>query len=712
MIQLRSVQALVAVLVTIQLVYLALGAAPFGALPFAETWLYFLPEASAMSRFVQSVPVFAFCGFALVGMRLEAGRMPVATMLLALAFTIYHLYVAFVGVPEPQIFRGTHLMAMLVLAFLVYPGFRPGRGGTAGVVDWMFIAGSIASIGYVFVEYEYFITRFATVDDLRPADWVFGIMLIVCVLESTRRVLGAAMSITALVFIGYALAFTSLSSQMLLDQIYMTTDGIFGIPISVSATYVALFIIFGAFVERTGTGKLFMDFALALAGAKPGGPAKVAIITSGLFGTISGSAVSNVMTTGVFTIPMMKRIGYRPAFAGAVEAVASTGGQIMPPIMGAAAFVMAEYLGVGYLTVAAMCILPAALYYIAVYAAVHFEARRTGMRGMPRADLPQAWTVLKERGHQFIPLVIITAVLFLGYSAPFAALCGIFSVFPVAAMRSTTRDMVRPQVMLEALVAAARDCLTIATACATAGIVIGVVLLSGLAIEFTGVIVTLSQDTLVLALLLTAVAGIILGMGLPTTPAYIIQVALLVPALVKLGVSIEAAHVFVFYYSCLSVITPPVALAVFAAKGISGGSLWDTSLAAVKLGATGYIVPFLCVFSPALMLMAPWEESVLAAISATIGVICLAGGLHGYLLREATMVERVLLVAAALVLINPGLVTDLIGVTLLGLVVVPQLLRGSREVAAIAAPALAAPASIAAAVAPTPIALAANPGTE
>jgi len=591
---------------------------------------------------------------------------------LGTAFTLYHLYVAFVGVPEPLIFRGTHLMWMLVLAFLVYTGFAGRKDEPPGLVDWLFVAASILSIGYIFYEYEYFITRFATVDDLRATDWLFGSALVVCILEGTRRVLGSAMSITAIVFMAYCLLFTNVSAQMMLDQLYMTTDGILGIPISVSATYVVLFIIFGAFVEKTGTGTLFMDFGLALAGAKPGGPAKVAVITSGMFGTISGSAVSNVMTTGVFTIPMMKRIGYRPAFAGAVEAVASTGGQIMPPIMGAAAFVMAEYLAVSYLTVALMAVLPAVLYYLAVYAAVHFEARRTGMRGLPKPDLPQMGTVLKERGHQFIPLVIITAVLFAGYSAPYAALCGIFSVLPTAMLRKTTRHYVRLSVVIDALTSAAKDTLTIALACAAAGIVIGVVLLSGLAIEFTAFIVRLSQDTLIVALILTAMAGIVLGMGLPTTPAYIIQVALLVPALVKLGVQIEAAHLFIFYYSCLSTITPPVALAVFAAKGLAGGNLWDTGWAAVKLGATGYIVPFMCVYSTALMLMGPWPEVVLASITASIGVICLAAGLHSYLLKPTKWWERILLLSAAMVLITPGLITDLIGLALLGLTIASQ----------------------------------------
>jgi len=593
---------------------------------------------------------------------------------LGTAFTVYHLYVAFVGVPEPLIFRGTHLMWMLVLTFLVYTGFSGRRDAPPGIIDWLFVAASAASIGYIFYEYEYFITRFATVDDLRPADWVLGITLIVCILEGTRRVLGAALSITAIVFMAYCLAFTNVSAQMMLDQLYMTTDGILGIPISVCATYVVLFIIFGAFVEKTGTGKLFMDFGLALAGAKPGGPAKVAVITSGMFGTISGSAVSNVMTTGVFTIPMMKRIGYRPAFAGAVEAVASTGGQIMPPIMGAAAFVMAEYLAVSYLTVAVMAMLPAFLYYLAVYAAVHLEARRTGMRGLPKPDLPQMTIVLKDRGHQFIPLIVITAVLFAGYSAPYAALCGIFSVLPTAMLRKTTRHYVRLSVIIDALTTAAKDTLTIALACAAAGIVIGVVLLSGLAIEFTAFIVRLSQDTLIVALALTAIAGMVLGMGLPTTPAYIIQVALLVPALVKLGVQVEAAHLFVFYYSCLSTITPPVALAVFAAKSLAGGNLWDTGWAAVKLGATGYIVPFMCVYSTALMLMGPWPEVLLAAVTASIGVICLAAGLHSYFIRPTKWWERIMLLIAAGSLIKPGLYTDLLGLGLIGLTIASQLL--------------------------------------
>jgi TRAP transporter 4TM/12TM fusion protein len=591
----------------------------------------------------------------------------------AVVFAVYHLYIALVGVPEPLYFRGIHLMFALVLTFLVYTGFKTEPDRPPGILDWLMVAGSIASIGYLFVNYRYVVFRFATVDPLATTDWIFGTMLLVLVLEATRRVLGWALTLTALAFLAYAQFLTRLDAQMILDQIYLTTEGIFGIPIAVSATFIMLFVIFGACVERTGTGKLFMDFSMALTGWAPGGPAKVAVVTSGLFGTISGSAVSNVMTTGVFTIPLMKRLGYRPGFAGAVEAVASTGGQIMPPIMGASAFVMAEFLNVPYLTVATFALLPAVLFYLAVFCAVHFEAKRLGMKGLPRADLPRMGAVLKERGHQFIPILVIVGVLVYGFSAPYAAMCGIASVFPVALLRRTTRHHVTIPNILGALADGARNTLIIATACATAGVVIGVVSLSGLGVEFTRLVVAASRETLVLALILTAVAGIVLGMGLPTTPAYIIQVALLVPALVRLGVQVEAAHLFVLYFAILSVITPPVAIGVFAANGISGARLWETGWAALKLGATGYIIPFMFVFGPSLMLFGTWDRVLLTMVTATIGVVCLSASLHRYLFRTALLWERVALFGAALILINPGLVTDAVGATLVSAVLLSQL---------------------------------------
>jgi TRAP transporter 4TM/12TM fusion protein len=594
------------------------------------------------------------------------------TTVIAVAMSLFHLWVAFVGPPNAYVMRGSHLAFALVIGFLVLPG-RDGHAEKVSLFDFLLVLAAAAASLYPSLNLSYIEGRMYYVDDPRIADYVFGIGLIVLIIEATRRATGWALPITALVFIAYGLTAGGQSVAVMLDQLYLTTEGIFGIPLYVSATYVMLFILFGSFVEKSGAGQLFMDFALALAGHTSGGPAKVAVITSSLFGTVSGSAVANVMTTGTFTIPLMKRTGYRPAFAGAVEAVASTGGQLMPPIMGAAAFVMAEFLGVSYLTVAGFALLPAVLYYVAVFMAVHFEARRIGLKGLPRADLPRLTQVLAERGHLFLPLVVIIAILLTGRSAAFAALCGIGSVIPTTWLRATTRGTFTLRAIVESLEAGARNTIVVAMACACAGIVIGTITLTGLGLSFTGVVLALSQNSLILALLLTMLAGILLGMGLPTTPAYIVQVALLVPALVKLGVKVEAAHLFVLYFAVLSAITPPVAMAVYAANGISRGTLMDTSWAAVKLGLTGYIIPFMFVFAPSLLLIGDWTTVSLAVVTATLGVICLAGGLHeAFFLGPARPWERVMLIVAALVLIKPGWASDVVGLVLLALTLLSQ----------------------------------------
>lgn len=592
----------------------------------------------------------------------------------AVAMSLFHLYVAFVGPPDAYVMRGAHLAFALVMAFLIMPG-RNGAATKVGWFDVLLVLAACAAALYPTMNLGYIQNRMYYVDDPILADYIFGGALIVLTLEATRRATGLALPITALVFLIYGLSIGNQSVGIMLDQLYLTTEGIFGIPLYVSATYVMLFILFGAFVERSGAGQLFMDFALALAGHTSGGPAKVAVITSSLFGTVSGSAVANVMTTGTFTIPLMMRTGYRPAFSGAVEAVASTGGQLMPPIMGAAAFVMAEFLGVSYLTVAAFALLPALLYYVAVFMAVHFEAKRIGLVGLPKADLPRLREVIVERGHLFLPLIVIVVVLLAGYSAAFSALCGIGSVIPTTWLRASTRKTFTVGAIIEALESGARNTLVVALACATAGIVIGTITLTGLGLTFTGVVLSLSQNSLILALLLTMLAGILLGMGLPTTPAYIVQVALLVPALVKLGVQVEAAHLFVLYFAVLSAITPPVAMAVYAANGISRGTLMQTSWAAVKLGLTGYIIPFMFVFAPSLLLIGDFWVVALSTVTATVGVICLAGGLHSYFFFGlARWWERLMLIAAALVLIKPGWMTDLLGLALIGVTVASQLM--------------------------------------
>jgi TRAP transporter 4TM/12TM fusion protein len=596
---------------------------------------------------------------------------PLITVI-AVAMSIFHLYVAFVGPPNAYVMRGSHLAFALVLAFLILPGHN-GRAERVGWWDVLLLLVAAAAALYPSANLDYVENRMYYVDDPTVADYVFGGALILMIIEATRRATGWALPVTALAFMAYGVTLGDQSVGIMLDQLYLTTEGVFGIPLYVSATYVMLFILFGSFVERSGAGQLFMDFALAIAGHTSGGPAKVAVITSSLFGTVSGSAVANVMTTGTFTIPLMMRTGYRPAFAGAVEAVASTGGQLMPPIMGAAAFVMAEFLGVSYLSVAGFAVLPAVLYYLAVFMAVHFEARRIGLRGLPKADLPRMRQVLTERGHLFLPLVVIIAVLLSGRSAAFAALCGIGSVIPTTWLRASTRGTFTLRAIVEALEGGARNTVVVALACACAGIVIGTITLTGLGLAFTGVVLALSQNSLILALFLTMLAGILLGMGLPTTPAYIVQVALLVPALVKLGVQVEAAHLFALYFAVLSSITPPVALAVYAANGISRGTLMDTSWAAVKLGLTGYIIPFMFVFAPSLLLMGDFVTVSLAAVTASVGVICLAGGLHEYFFLGPTRRwERVLLIIAALVLIKPGWMSDVVGLVLIALILASQ----------------------------------------
>ena len=611
------------------------------------------------------------------------GIVRLVTVVVSAAMVLYHMWAIGFGSPEAVWFRGTHLLFAMVLTFLI---FRiTGRPeGTPGPIDLVLLVLGALPILYLFYNYDYVVNRIFYVDDLYLSDKIMGCIMIVLLLEAARRVLGWALPITSVVFLVYGLFIAKLEPQRVLDQLYMTTEGIFGIPLSVSATYVLIFVVFGTFMERTGTGQLFMDFATGLTGHQVGGPGKVSVVSSSLFGTISGSAVANVMVTGQISIPLMKRTGFRPEFAGAVEAVASTGGQIMPPIMGAAAFVMAEFLGVSYGQVVIWAIMPALLYYLACFAAVHFEARRLGLTGLPRADLPRLGVVMRTNGHLFIPVALILVVMYSGFSAPMAALAGTLSCFPVAALRKHTRVNVTFENLMGAMVDGARNTLSVALACAAAGIIVGVVTLSGLGIVFTQFVVHLAKDMLLVALMLTMVAGIVLGMGIPTTPAYIIMTALLVPAIVKLGVVVPAAHMFAFYFAILSAITPPVALAVFAACGIAKSDLWATGWAAMKIGGAGFIVPYMFVYSPSLLMIGDWQTIASSCTSAIIGVVLFAAGLHGYLITATNAWQRPLLIIGGLMLIKPGLSSDLIGAVLVAAVVVTQVLARRNAAAAVA----------------------------
>ena len=602
--------------------------------------------------------------------RSPADAIRLAALVLAVVMGLYHMAVIVVGPPEAMIFRGTHLFFAIALTFLLYRA-GGGGGGAPTLADCALLGAGLAPLVYLFVRHDYVVNRIYYIDDLSLADMGMGLLLVAAVMEATRRLIGWALPLTAIVFLAYGLIATR-DPERILDQLFMTTEGIFGAPLGVSAAYVMIFVLFGSFMERTGTGQLFMNFALGITGHTAGGPGKVSVVSSSLFGTISGSAVANVMVDGPISIPLMKRTGFKPTFAAAVEAVASTGGQIMPPIMGAAAFVMAEILQVSYLQVTIWALVPAILYYVACFAAVHFEAKRRGILGVPRSELPRLSETLRTRGHLFLPVLTILGVMYAGYSAPLAALAGTLACFPVAALRASTRGNVTFTNLVEAVIDGARNTLAVALACACAGIIIGVVALTGAGIVFTQTVIGVAQDSLVLALILTGIAGIVLGMGMPTTPAYIVMTALLVPALIKLGVITPAAHMFAFYFAILSAITPPVALAVYAAAGLAKADLWGTGWAAVKIGAAGFIVPFMFVYEPALLMIGDWSTIAWRFGASVLGILLLAAGLHGFLLRPAVAWERLVLIGAAVCLVKPGWQTDLLGFALFATVAFAQ----------------------------------------
>lgn len=618
----------------------------------------------------------------------KTSLLKLAVALIAVAMSLYHMYVAAFGPPEALIFRGSHLLFTLTLVFLLYP-LKPGGGIGWRIADGAVLLASWGFILHIFINYEYVTNRIIYIDALTRMDMVYGWVAILVVLEATRRVLDWGLTLTCLAFLAYPLFFTTVPIPTLLEQMYLSTEGIFGSTLGVSASYVMLFVIFGAFMEKSGTGQLFMDFSLSIAGGTAGGPGKVSVISSSLFGTVSGSAVANVMVDGPITIPLMKRTGFRPQFAAAVEATASTGGQLMPPVMGAGAFVMAEFLAVPYAQVALWALIPAVLYYVAVFFAVHFEARRFGLHGVPKAELPRLGRVMLTRGHLFIPILIILAGLLMGYSAPLCALVATFACLPVALMRRSTRGAITWRTPLEALIEGAKNSLSVAVACAAAGVVIAAMTITGASIDFTQFVLAMSQNSLVLALILTGLASLVLGLGLPTTPAYIVTVALLVPALIKLGTPAPAAHLFAFYFAILSAITPPVALAVFPAAALAKCDQWSAGWAAMRVGAVAYFVPFMFVYEPALLMLngwADWDRTALASGSALLGCICLAGGLHGYFVALARMWERILLTIVGVLLIVPEVYSSILGLVLLALIAGVQWPRrsGAAEGASLA----------------------------
>jgi TRAP transporter 4TM/12TM fusion protein len=587
-------------------------------------------------------------------------------MVIAILFALFHLYTAFTGSLMAYKQRSVHLGFALALAFLLYPFTGKRASARPSLMDGVLALLSIGVVTYGVTQIDALALRGGGATQL---DLAVGGLAILLVLEAGRRSVGLALPILAVAFFLYGyfgryvpgpLNHRGFPLDELIYQMYLTTEGIFSLAIGVSSTYVVLFIIFGSFLARTGIIPFFNQMALGLAGSQPGGQAKVAVVASAAMGMVSGSAVANVMTTGAFTIPLMKKTGYPPHFAGAVEAVASTGGQIMPPVMGAAAFVMAEFLQMSYLKVMIAAIFPALLYYGACFAQVHLRALRLGMKGLPRAGLPSPWGTLKRSWQSLIPLIVLVVLLVSGFTATLSAALCIPLAIVIGFVRSETRMNLRKTI--EALQEAGRATVTIATSTAVVGFVIGVTGLTNLGVNVADQILQIAGNNLGLTLVVTAISCLILGMGLPTTGSYIIASIVAAPILVKMGVGELPSHFFVFYFAVVSMITPPVALAAYAAAGIAQANPNKVGWAATRLGMSGFIVPFMFMYAPSiLMIESSIGQIVWNVARAGVALVGLSVCFEGYLRYGLRLWERAIFLLGALMLITPGFYSDLGG---------------------------------------------------
>ena len=600
---------------------------------------------------------------------------------IAITFSVFQLYTATFGVLDAQLQRAVHLGFGLALAYLLYPFRRAWtRDSFFHPIDVLFAVMGAAAPAYIVIQYRELVTRAGSVT---TTDAIVGGIGILLVIEATRRVVGLPMVTVVLFFLAYAflgpympgvLAHRGLTLEQLVSHLYFTTEGIFGIPLGVSSTFIFLFILFGAYLESTGLGKFFIDLANAVAGWASGGPAKVAVLSSGLMGTVSGSSVANVVGTGSLTIPMMKKLGYHTNFAGAVEAAASTGGQLMPPVMGAAAFLMAEFVGVPYIDVVKAAAIPALLYFTGVWLGVHFEAKRKNLKGIPRSELPNALHLLKERGHLALPLIVIVYLLVSGYTPMRAALVAIVLSIICAMLRRSTR--MKPIEIVYGLERGAKAVLGVLIACAAAGIIIGVVTKTGVGLRLASGLIEFAGGMLLPAMFFTMITAIVLGMGVPTTANYVITSTIAAPALVQLGVPVLAAHMFVFYFGIIADVTPPVALAAYAGAGISGGNPLRTGVHASKLAVAAFIIPYIFVLSPVILMVDATPLSlILATLSALCGMVAVSAALCGFLAADCKAYERIILIIAGLLMIKPGGTTDLIGFALFAVVIAMQRMR-------------------------------------
>jgi TRAP transporter 4TM/12TM fusion protein len=606
---------------------------------------------------------------------------------LAIAWSLFQLYTSVAGLFDLLVQLPIHVAFAVALAFLTDP--TPDSPEAAAALaarrrrrwlDGTLATLALACAAHYVVHQERLKTRMAGVDTPEVIDAVVAVLFVLLLLLAAYRHIGPALVVMALAFVAYVflgpwlpgfLAHGGESVMQLIDEQMLTTKGVFGVPTLVSATFIYLFVLFGGVMSHGGLLRFFTDAALAVAGATRGGAGKVAVISSGLFGTVNGSAIANAVTTGAFTIPLMMRAGYRPEFAAGVEACASMGGQLIPPVMGAAAFIMAETLGVSYGTIAFAAIIPGVLYFVAVGTMVHFEAARQDLPVLARAELPRFSAVLRRDVHLLVGPAVLVWFLIDGRSPLFAGFWALVTAFVMSQVRRETRMGLDKVVAV--LIDGAFSAMPVALACATVGIVVGVVAETGLGLKLASGIVGLAQGSMLLTLVLTMIAALVLGTGLPTSATYIITSIMAAPALVQLGIPKLVAHMFVFYFGILADLTPPTAISTYATSSIARADVWRTQWSAMMLALSGFIIPFSFAYDPALLMQqATVVEIVVRTVAATLGIVMLAAGLIGYLRRAVTVWERALLLGGAFLLIFPGVWSDLAGLACFVVVLVSQ----------------------------------------
>ncbi|RKQ35797.1 TRAP transporter permease [Oceanobacillus halophilus] len=610
------------------------------------------------------------------GMRHLSGWVRYLFMTIAVIGALYHLYILNFNPIDPWVFRSTHLVFGTVLGLMLYPGWRKASS-KVHIVDWLLIIASIYIGYYIYANLNQLVFRFG----VTPTDMDFYVALVglLLVVELTRRTSGWVLPILALVFVGYVFAGPYLpgilnhngySLERFVTYVY-GLDGVFGVTTDVSSKYIILFIIFGAFLQMSGVGQYFINVAFAIAGGLRGGPAKVAIFSSGLMGMINGTSAGNVVATGSLTIPLMKRTGYPPQFAAATEATASAGGQLLPPIMGAGAFLMAEITGIGYSEIIIAAIIPAVLYFTSVYFMVDFKALKSGMKGLSREQLPNVKAILKK-AYLFVPVILLITLLVQGFSVIYAGTAGIIACFVLSLFSKETRMGLKS--ILEAFELGMKNAIQLISIVACAGIIVGVIALTGIGQRFSSLLLSIADNNMLIALIFAMVISIILGMGMPTTAAYAVAASAVAPGLINMGIDPLLAHMFVFYFAVISAITPPVALAAFAAAGITGTDPMKTGFQAFKLGLAAFIVPFMFFFSPELLLQSDSTVGIIiASITALVGVYLLSAAVQAWFLgKHAQWYSRIFLMVAALLFMLSSLYTDLVAIGIVLLVIVIQ----------------------------------------